>query len=176
MKDSRRSRLFLGLLLAAALVLTTVDHQEREHARVRADAHDRHLGVRRGRTRGRHGHRADRRLRRRTRRRAQGSADQITNLKTQNAKLQGELSSQRIDKRRSAELQATLGLAGLEAATRSSWPRSWRRRASPGLEDAVEIDAGTADGSKPDMTVLPTPQGLVAAGGQERPRRPRPWC
>ncbi|GAB1821425.1 rod shape-determining protein MreC [Herbidospora sp. RD11066] len=158
MKDSRRSRLFLGLLLAAALVLITVDHRSENtpvFGPMRTIVTSAFGAVERGVTTvtepigGFVGALAG----------AQGSREQITNLKSQNAKLQGELSSQRIDKRRSAELQAMLGLSGL-GGYKVVPAQVVARRASPGFEDAVEIDAGTTDGVKPDMTVL-SGEGLV---------------
>lgn len=158
MKDSRRSRLFLGLLLAVALVLITVDHRSENtpvFGPLRTIVTSAFGAVERGVSTvtepigGFVGALAG----------AQGSREQITNLKAQNSKLEGELSSQRIDKRRSAELQAMLGLSGL-GGYKVVPAQVVARRASPGFEDAVEIDAGTADGIKPDMTVL-NGQGLV---------------
>ncbi|MFC0860715.1 rod shape-determining protein MreC [Sphaerimonospora cavernae] len=158
MRDTRRARLAVGLLLAAALVLITVDHRvgsgpvlgpvhdvasgifakaEQVSATVTKPVRD-FVGMLRA---------------------APEAERTIVTLRKENAKLHTELSTRQLDSTRAAKLDRMLGLAGL-GRYRVVPAQVLARRAFPGFEDAVEIDAGTEDGVRPDMTVL-TGGGLV---------------
>jgi rod shape-determining protein MreC len=158
MRDTRRARLTLGLLLAVALVLITVDHRggdrpiigplrdvtatvfgtvERASAAVTAPITGFFRTVTGAPT-------AERR---------------IEALERENAALRARLAAQKLDKARAAQLDAMLGLAGL-GRYRVLPGQIVARRATPGFEDAVEIDVGASDGVRSDMTVL-NHDGLV---------------
>src|SRR4051794_35072436 len=112
MRDTRRARLALGLLLAAALILITVDHRansgrilgpvreaasavfgkiERASATVTAPITG-FVGMIRA---------------------APGAQRTIADLRGENSRLKEELSAQRIDRGRIDKLDRMLGLAGL---------------------------------------------------------------
>ncbi|MEV7970275.1 rod shape-determining protein MreC [Sphaerisporangium sp. NPDC088356] len=158
MRDTRRARLILGLLLAVALVLITIDHRQREDSLfepVRAVAASLFGAVEQAGTGvvrpvgdfiG-------------TFTSASDSKRQITLLRAENARLRQELTAHTLDRQRSAELTRMLGLSGL-GGYRVVAAQVIARRGVPGFEDAVEIDAGTGDGVKSEMTVL-NGDGLV---------------
>lgn len=158
MRDTRRARLVLGLLLAAALVLITVDHRA---------GNDRVLGPVRQFASGVFGkvESAGAAVVRPITgfvgmlRAAPSAQRVIADLRKENARLRDEVSAQRLDKTRADKLDRMLGLAGL-GRYRVVPAQVVARRTVPGFEDTVEIDAGTGDGIRADMTVL-SDQGLV---------------
>lgn len=158
MRDTRRARLILGLLLAAALVVLTIDHRaggnspfgplrgvgsslfgaaERIVAGVVTPVSE-FVGAIAGAT---------------------GARDRIKELEAQNAKLRADLARQSLDKARSAELRRLLGTSQRGGYTVVP-ANVVARRGHPGFEDAIEIDAGTSDGVRPEMTVI-NGEGLV---------------
>ncbi|WP_214110067.1 rod shape-determining protein MreC [Acrocarpospora catenulata] len=158
MKDSRRGRVVVGALLAAALVLITVDHRsgdtpvlgpirsfaaatfgtaEQATASV-IEPVGRFVRALAG---------------------ASSAQQRIAQLSAENAKLRKELIAQRLDKRRAAELDGMLGLAG-RGGYQVVPAQVIARRSAPGFEDAVEIDAGSRDGVRKEMTVL-NEDGLI---------------
>ncbi|MFD0687547.1 rod shape-determining protein MreC [Actinomadura fibrosa] len=156
MKDTRRTRVVLGALLVAALVMITVDYRGGEHSPLRGlrglgaavfgpverasasvvrpvgntfDAVTDAPGERR---------RADR-------------------LERENQRLREQLRSNRLDQDRSAQLQRLLGTAGMGGyKIRAAQVIS----AGQGFEDTVTLDVGSRNGVKPDMTVM-SGEGLV---------------
>ncbi|MFC4531918.1 rod shape-determining protein MreC [Sphaerisporangium dianthi] len=158
MRDTRRARLILGLLLAAALVLITIDHRQREDSlfepvRTVASslfgvAEEAGTGVTRpvGEFVG-------------TFSSAPEYKRQLVALRAENARLRREATANSLDRRRSAELAGMLGLSGL-GGYRVVAAQVIARRGVPGFEDAVEIDAGRDDGVRREMTVL-SGDGLV---------------
>ncbi|MEN3536067.1 rod shape-determining protein MreC [Microbispora sp. ZYX-F-249] len=158
MRDTRRARLILGLLLAVALILITVDHRA---------GNDHVLGPVRGFVGTVFG-KAERVGAAVTRpitgfvgmlRDAPSARRVITDLRKENARLRDEVSAQRLDRARAEKLDRMLGLAGL-GRYRVVGAQVVARRTVAGFEDTVEIDAGTGDGIRPDMTVL-SDVGLV---------------
>ncbi|WP_067186325.1 rod shape-determining protein MreC [Microtetraspora niveoalba] len=158
MRNSRRTRLILGILLAAALVLITVGHRggdssvagplrqiassvfgtaEQATTKVTAPV-SRFFSMLTG---------------------APGAQERIDGLKKENARLRGRLAAAELDKDRSKELDRMLGLSGL-GRYRVIAAQVIARRHTPGLEDNVEIDVGSRDGVRRDMTVL-NGDGLV---------------
>ncbi|MEV0588671.1 rod shape-determining protein MreC [Nonomuraea sp. NPDC050310] len=158
MRDTRRARLILGLLLTAALVILTVDHRAGDGSPL---GPLRGIGASVFGTAQQVGSSVTRPI---------GSffsalvdapsaQERIKRLEAENARLRSGLATAALDKSRSAELQRMLGLAGTGGYT--VLPATViARRGHPGFEDAIEIDAGTADGVRPDMTVL-NGDGLV---------------
>ncbi|GAA3807466.1 hypothetical protein GCM10022226_29460 [Sphaerisporangium flaviroseum] len=158
MRDTRRARLILGLLLAVALVLITIDHRQRddslfEPARSAAASL---FGV---------AERAGTDVAKPvgdfidTFASAPESKRRLALLRAENARLRQELTAHSLDRHRSAELTRMLGLSGL-GGYRVVAAQVIARRGVPGFEDAVEIDAGTGDGIRSEMTVL-NGDGLV---------------
>ncbi|MFD1939397.1 MULTISPECIES: rod shape-determining protein MreC [Nonomuraea] len=158
MRDTRRARLILGLLLAVALVVLTIDHRangsspfgllrgvgsslfgtaERFVAGVVTPVSD-FVGAIAGAT---------------------GARDRIKELEAQNARLRADLAAESLDKARSAELRRLLGTSKRGGYTIVP-ANVVARRGHPGFEDAIEIDAGTSDGVRPEMTVI-NGEGLV---------------
>ncbi|WP_106399990.1 rod shape-determining protein MreC [Actinocorallia populi] len=156
MRDTRRTRLVLGVLLVTSLLLITVDHQGGENSPLRGL---RGLGatvfgplerVASGVVRP-VGNTFD------ALRDAPGQRRRAEDLQRENQRLREQLRSNTIDKDRAAQLERLLGSAGLGgykivAANVIS--------AGQGYEDTVTIDAGTLSGVKPEMTVM-TGEGLV---------------
>ncbi|MEV5328467.1 rod shape-determining protein MreC [Nonomuraea sp. NPDC052634] len=158
MRDSRRARLVLGVLLAAALVILTVDHRTGDSSPLRplraAGAYlfgtaeqfssvvvqpvgaFLHALVT-----------------------APAAQERIEALKEENAKLRAGLLAGKLDADRSKELKKMLGLAGI-GGYKTVPANVIARRGLPGFEDAVEIDVGTGDGVHPEMTVI-NGDGLV---------------
>lgn len=158
MRDTRRARLAVGLLLAAALVLITVDRRVGSGP-VLGPVHDVATGI---------FSKAEQVSATVTKpvrdfvgmlRAAPEAKQTIVALREENAKLRTEVASLRLDGTRAAKLDRMLGLAGL-GRYRVVPAQVLARRDFPGFEDAVEIDAGTNDGVRPDMTVL-SGAGLV---------------
>ncbi|QSI48880.1 rod shape-determining protein MreC [Thermobispora bispora] len=158
MRETRRARLALGLLIVAALVLITVDRRagqghvlgpvretvaalfgpfERAGAAVARPITE-FVGMVRD---------------------APGARQAIADLRKENARLRSELAAQRLDGSRAAKLDRMLGLAGL-GRYRVVPAVVIARRSIPGFAETVEIDAGTKDGVRADMTVL-SEHGLV---------------
>ncbi|MGW4636882.1 rod shape-determining protein MreC [Sphaerisporangium sp. NPDC004334] len=158
MRDTRRARLILGLLLAAALVLITIDHRQREDslfepvrsvaASMFGVAEEAGTGVVRP-----VGEFID------TFSSAPEYKRRLAALRAENARLRREVTANNLDRRRSAELSGMLGLSGL-GGYRVVAAQVIARRGVPGFEDAVEIDAGRGDGVRTEMTVL-NGDGLV---------------
>jgi rod shape-determining protein MreC len=151
-RDRRQTRLIFGLLLTVALVFLTVDYREGRNSP---------LGPLRG-----IGAAVFAPIERVTAVvtepvgrfvsaiAAAPEAEQRNRLlRAENERLKGELTAARLDKRRSEELRRLLGLAGL-GGYKIVTGQVIARRGVPGFEDAVEIDIGTLDGVRPDMTVL----------------------
>ncbi|MEZ0077355.1 rod shape-determining protein MreC [Planotetraspora sp. GP83] len=158
MRDTRRTRLTLGILIGTALILITVDHRA-AHGSLLAPVRDvastvfgKFEGATSAVTAPIAGFF-------KTLHDAPGAERVITDLRKENASLKAELSAQRLDKARVAKLDRMLGLAGL-GRYRVVPAQVVARRATPGFEDAVEIDAGSNDGVRADMTVL-SGEGLV---------------
>ncbi|WP_433354000.1 rod shape-determining protein MreC [Microtetraspora malaysiensis] len=158
MRNSRRTRLILGILLAAALVLITVGHRggdssvagplrqiassvfgtaEQASTKVTAPV-SRFFSMLTG---------------------APGAQERIDGLSKENARLRSRLAAAELDKDRSKELDRMLGLSGL-GRYRVVPAQVIARRHTAGLEDNVEIDIGSRDGVRRDMTVL-NGDGLV---------------
>ncbi|MDH2428121.1 rod shape-determining protein MreC [Sphaerisporangium sp. TRM90804] len=158
MRDTRRGRLILGVLLAAALVLITIDHRQRGDSLLGPlhTAGSSVFGVaERAGTAvvspvGDFFH---------TFASAPEAKRRIEALRAENARLRSDLAARTLDRQRSAELSRTLGLSGL-GGYRVVPAQVIARRGAPGFEDAVEIDAGSGDGVRSEMTVL-NGDGLV---------------
>lgn len=158
MRDTRRARLMFGLLIAVALVLITVDHRGGDVSV---------LGPLRGVASSMFG--AAEQMSAnvatpvsrffKTLASAPDARRRIDDLQRENAGLKSSLVAQRLDRSRVAELDGMLGLAG-RGRYRVVPAQVVARRDAPGFENAVEIDAGTEDGIRPDMTVL-NDDGLV---------------
>ncbi|WP_326824527.1 rod shape-determining protein MreC [Streptosporangium sp. NBC_01639] len=152
MKDTRRARMSLGLLLAAALVLMTVDHRAGDDSPLSSlrgagtalfgTAESAGAGVVRpvgqffeamvG---------------------APDAQRRIDALNAENQRLKHDLMAQSMDRRHSAELRRLLRVAGT-AGYRIVSAQVIARRGTPGFEEAVELDVGSADGVRSEMTVL----------------------
>ncbi|HEY3958227.1 MAG TPA: rod shape-determining protein MreC [Streptosporangiaceae bacterium] len=156
MRDSRRTRLVLGVLLIVALALITLDYKDSNAGPLRslnnfggsvfgpienfAGDVTRPVGQLVDGVKG-----------------APSTSSKISALQSQNARLREELSQAQVDKADSAQLQRLLQLAGrggykVVAANVVA--------ASAGYESTVTLDAGSVDGIKPDETVL-NGDGLV---------------
>ncbi|GGT09351.1 rod shape-determining protein MreC [Nonomuraea spiralis] len=158
MRDSRRARLILGVLLMAALVVLTIDHRAGDSSPLRPlrsagswvfGAAERFGG---GVVRPVGGflHALAS---------APSAQRHIEQLQEENAKLRAGLSSTTLDATRSAELKKLLGLTGT-GGYKVVPANVVARRGQPGFEDSVQIDVGTGDGVRTDMTVL-NGDGLV---------------
>lgn len=158
MRDTRRARLVLGLLLAAALVLITVDHRGGQEspleplraagAAVFGRAEQAGAALLRP-----VGDVVEMLIT------APAARRRIEELRRENARLRSELIAAGLDRRRADRLDRMLGLAGLGGYTVVP-AQVIARRGVPGFEDTVEIDVGTADGVRPNMTVL-SGEGLI---------------
>ncbi len=158
MRDTRGARVVLGLLLAAALVLITVDHRGGGNSPLEAlhvVGADLFTGVERA------GANLVRPLRdfAATMAEAPSARQRIQELERENGRLRAELTARAMDRQRSEQLGRLLGLAGL-GGYRIVPGQVIARRGVPGLEEVAQIDVGTADGVKPNMTVL-NAEGLV---------------
>ncbi|NJP23766.1 rod shape-determining protein MreC [Microbispora sp. SCL1-1] len=166
MRDTRRARLTLGILLAVALILITVDHRAgnnrvlgpvRDFASAVFGKAERVGAAVTSPITGFVGMVRDAPSARRT----------IADLRKENARLRDEVSAQKLDRARADKLDSMLGLAGL-GRYRIVPAQVVARRTVAGFEDTVEIDAGTGDGIRPDMTVL-SDAGLVGRVVQAGP-------
>ncbi|MFB9679878.1 rod shape-determining protein MreC [Streptosporangium vulgare] len=158
MKDTRRARVNLGLLLAAALVLVTIDHRsvtESPFGPLRTV----------GTTLFGAAESAGAGLVRpvgeffETMAEAPSARARIEKLRAENQRLRHDLAAQSLDRGRSRELRRLLGVAGT-GGYRILPTQVIARRGAPGFEEAVELDVGRADGVRPEMTVL-NADGLV---------------
>ena len=152
MRDSRHARMILGMLLTVALVILTVDHRTGESSPVRplrsAGAYlfggAEQIGGMVLRPVGGFVHAVAS---------APSARQDIERLQTENARLRAGLAAGKLDAVRAAELKRLLGLAGL-GGYQIVAANVIARRGQPGFEDAIEIDAGTDDGVRAEMTVL----------------------
>lgn len=152
MRDSRRARLTLGVLLAVSLVILTVDHRTGDSSPLRplrsagswmfGSAERFGGGVVRPVGGFLHALAS-----------APGAQEYIKRLRAENARLRSGLTANTLDTDRSAELKKLLGLAGM-GGYKVVTANVVARRGQPGFEDAVQIDAGAGDGIRTDMTVL----------------------
>ncbi|GAA3702241.1 rod shape-determining protein MreC [Nonomuraea antimicrobica] len=158
MRDSRRARLILGALLAVALIVLTVDHRTGDSSPLRplraAGAYVLGTAETFGggvlRPVGGFLHAIVT---------APSAQDRIEALKAENAKLRSGLVADKLNADRAKELKQLLGLSGT-GGYKVVPGNVVARRGQPGFEDAVQIDLGTADGVRPEMTVL-NGDGLV---------------
>ncbi|RKS77308.1 rod shape-determining protein MreC [Actinomadura pelletieri DSM 43383] len=156
MKDTRRTRVVLGVLLVVALAMITVDYRGGEESPLRGlrDVGATVFGP-------------VERASASVVRPVSNTVDAVTDapgerrradrLERQNQRLRERLRSMRLDQDRSAQLQRLLGSAGMGgykilAAQVIS--------AGQGFEDTVTIDVGSRSGVKTDMTVM-SADGLV---------------
>jgi rod shape-determining protein MreC len=166
MKDTRRARLSLGLLLAAALVLMTVDHRTGENSplgplrAVGTGLFSAAEGAGSGVVRpiGQFFE---------TMTGAPEAQRRIEALRTENKRLRHDLAAQSLDRKRSAELRSLLGVAGI-GGYKIVPAQVIARRGTPGFEEAVELDVGGSDGVRREMTVL-NGDGLVGRVVQAGP-------
>lgn len=150
MRDSRRTRLVLGVLLVVALALITLDYKDSNAGPLRSLNHfggtvfgpvENIAGdVTRPVAQVVDGVKG-----------APAANAKISALQSQNAQLRAELSQAQLSKADSAQLKRLLQLAGrggyrVVAANVVA--------GSPGYESTVSLDAGSIDGIKPDETVL----------------------
>lgn len=152
MRDSRRARLTLGILLTAALVILTVDHRlgaASPFGPLRAAGTWIFGAVER--TAGSVTRPFGEFLRAVAN--APAAHDEIERLELENARLRTALIAKELDTGRSEQLKRMLGLAG-RGGYKVVTANVIARRGSPGFEEAIQIDAGTADGVRPEMTVL----------------------
>ncbi|MEO3872926.1 rod shape-determining protein MreC [Nonomuraea sp. B12E4] len=158
MRDSRRARLILGALLTAALVILTIDHRTGESSPLHPL---RAAGSWLFGTAERFGGGVVRPVGGFVQAllSAPEAQERIRKLKVENSRLQAGLVASKLDESRSKELRQLLGLAGI-GGYKVVTANVVARRGQPGFEDAVQIDAGTVDGIRPEMTVL-NGEGLV---------------
>lgn len=158
MKDSRQARLILGTLLTVALVILTVDHRTGQDSPLQplraagswafGTAEQAGAAVIRPVTTFVEAVSA-----------APAAQRDLARLRRENARLRADLAAGKADSGRAAELNKMLGLAS-RGGYKVVVANVIARRGQPGLEEAVEIDAGTDDGVRADMTVL-NGDGLV---------------
>ncbi len=158
MKDTRRARMSLGVLLAAALVLMTVDHRAGANsplsplrgagAELFGAAENAGAGL--VRPIGRFFE---------TMAAAPDAQRRIDALRAENQRLKRDLMAQALDRQHSTELQRLLGVAGI-AGYKLVPAQVIARRGTPGFEEAIQLDVGSADGVRSEMTVL-NGDGLV---------------
>lgn len=158
MRDTRRARTVLGVLLVVAMVVMTVDDRAGDASplnwlRVAASSvfsPVEHAGGSVITPMGEFFSAVT------------GAVDaqhRIKELQEENERLKEQLAAQRLDRARSAELRELLGLAGRGQYTIVTG-QVVARRGVPGFEDTVEIDVGTRDGVRSEMTVV-NGHGLV---------------
>jgi rod shape-determining protein MreC len=158
MRDTRGARVVLGLLLAAALVLITVDHRGGRNSPLEV-LHEVGAGAFGGIERV--GANLVRPVRDfvSTMAEAPSARRRIEALEQENGRLRAQLAARAMDGQRADQLGRMLGLAG-RGGYRVVPGQVIARRGVPGLEEVAQIDVGTADGVRPNMTVL-NDQGLV---------------
>lgn len=156
MKDTRRTRAVLGILLITALALITIDYRGGDGSPLRGlrGAGEAIFGP-------------IERASASVVRPIGNSVDAITDapgerrradrLVRENQKLREQLRANRIDADRGAQLDRLLRSAGLGGYKIVS---AQVISAGQGLEDTVTIDAGSSSGVRPDMTVM-TADGLI---------------
>lgn len=158
MRDTRGARLVLGLLLATALVLMTIDHRGGQRSPLEP-LHALGAGLFTG------AQRVGTNLLRPVRdfaaalSEAPSARRRIQALEQENGRLRAELTAHAIDRQRAEQLDRMLGLAG-RGGYRIVPGQVIAKRGVPGLEEVAQIDVGTADGVRRNMTVL-NDQGLV---------------
>ncbi|MGN9846036.1 rod shape-determining protein MreC [Nonomuraea sp. H19] len=158
MRDSRRARLILGVLLTVALVILTIDHRTGDSSPMRQlraagswiFGTTEQFGGWLVRPVGGFVHAILS---------APSAQERIRALQEENAKLRSGLLTGRLDAARSQELKRLLGLSGA-GGYKVVTANVVARRGQPGFEDVVQIDVGTGDGVRPKMTVL-NGDGLV---------------
>ena len=152
MNDSRRARLILGVLLTAALIILTIDHRTGDNSPLRplraAGSYlfgtAEQFGGGLVRPVGGFVHAILS---------APAAKERIEALKAENAKLRAGLLAGKLDLDRAKQLKQMLGLSGA-GGYKVVTANVVARRGQPGFEDAVQIDVGTGDGVRPEMTVL----------------------
>ncbi|MDR8415113.1 rod shape-determining protein MreC [Nonomuraea sp. 3-1Str] len=158
MRDIRRGRIILGVLVAVSLLGATVDQRtgaESPFVPVRQagagvfGAIERAAGfVTRPVTGFIHSLAT-----------APGAQDEVRRLRAENARLRSGLVANSLDAARSAQLKRMLG-----TVSRGGYDvlpaNVIARRGNPGFEEAVELDVGAEDGVRPEMTVM-NADGLV---------------
>ncbi|MEV0595290.1 rod shape-determining protein MreC [Nonomuraea cavernae] len=158
MGESRRARLILGTLLTAALIILTIDHRTGEGSPFQPvrtagawffGGAEQVVGTV-GRPVSDFLHAVAS---------APSAQRDIKRLQAENSRLRAGLDANRLDAARSAQLKRMLGLAG-RGGYKVVSANVIARRGVPGFEDAVQLDAGTDDGVRPEMTVL-NGDGLV---------------
>ncbi|MBR8740249.1 rod shape-determining protein MreC [Nocardiopsis sp. MG754419] len=167
LRDSSRSRLLLAVLVAAALVLLVVDARPGSDpvtsaARAGGELVFAPTAAAVGAASGPFTRVYDGL--------SQGpeAADRIAELEETNAELESELQAARIDDQRADELDALLhlsGLGGYEVVPAQAVTRTTAR----GYAHTATLDAGTASGIEPNMTVV-NGEGLVGRVIEAGPR------
>lgn len=156
MNDTRRTRAVLGILLLVSLALITIDYRGGENSPLRglrslgetifgpiegaAATVVRPVGHAFATIAG-----------------SAGAHRRIQRLESENQRLREQVRAGRLDRRRAEQLDRLLGTAGLGGYRIVT---AQVISAGEGLEQTVSIDAGSADGVRPDMTVI-TGDGLV---------------
>ncbi|MFI6455055.1 rod shape-determining protein MreC [Streptosporangium amethystogenes] len=158
MKDTRRARVNLGLLLAAALVLVTIDHRSAAQSPF---GPLRMVGTTLFGTAESVGSGIVRPVGEffETMTEAPSARGRIEELLAENQRLKRDLVAQSLDRGRSEELRKLLGVSGT-GGYKILPTQVIARRGAPGFEEAVELDVGRADGVRTEMTVL-NADGLV---------------
>ncbi|MEV0385316.1 rod shape-determining protein MreC [Nonomuraea sp. NPDC050643] len=152
MKDSRRARLILGALLTAALIILTIDHRTGDSSPLRPL---RAAGAYLFGTAEQFGGGLVRPVGGFVRAilNAPAAKERIEALRAENAQLRSGLLADKLDSDRAKQLKQLLGLSGT-GGYKVVPANVVARRGQPGFEDAVQIDVGTTDGVRPEMTVL----------------------
>lgn len=166
MQDTRKKRVILGLLLLAAFGMIMVDYRGGESSPLGGL---RDLGatvfgpIERGAAA------VTRPVERAwdTVTGAPGAQDRIRALEGENQRLREQLRSRGLDAGRADELSRLLHLSGL-GRYKVVAAQAVALRGAQGYEDTLTIDVGSADGVKPDMTVL-NGDGLVGRVTQVGP-------
>jgi rod shape-determining protein MreC len=155
-KDTRRTRMVLGVLLVAALALITIDYRGGENSPLRglrglgsaifgpveraSASVVRPIGNTFDSITG-----------------APGERRRADRLERENQQLRDQLRASRLDQDHSAQLQRLLGSAGLGGYKIAA---AKVISAGQGFEDTVTIDVGSSSGVRADMTVM-SAEGLV---------------
>ncbi|MBO2445509.1 rod shape-determining protein MreC [Actinomadura barringtoniae] len=156
MKDTRRTRMVLGVLLIAALALITIDYRGGDNSPLRglrgvgsavfgpveraSASVVRPIGNTFDSLTG-----------------APGERRRADRLERENQQLRDQLRAAHLDQDHSAQLQRLLGSAGLGGYKIAA---AKVISAGQGFEDTVTIDVGSSSGVRPDMTVM-SAEGLV---------------
>jgi rod shape-determining protein MreC len=155
MRDDRRTRLVLGLLLLASFTLITLDLRGGSGlpSGLRSSVSSAFAPLQRGAESG------TRPIGDLFRRMTHDDTKTIDSLKRRNDTLERQLLATEDAQRRAAELDALLKVPGL-AGYRIKAAQVMAVGAAQGFDLTVELDVGTRDGIRPDMTVI-NGQGLV---------------